>query len=138
MSIELRLSCSRITLAEASGAREVCSPLERAYSGADQARGLAGRVAAKHAVARMLGTDPSEPGLLKQIQIVPGRRLECHDPALCERGHPPTVRFEPGCGLAESNGLVWIDVSVSHDREQAFAAALGVFVQVARDDIRGD
>jgi phosphopantetheinyl transferase (holo-ACP synthase) len=49
------------------------------------------------------------------------------------------VRFDPESGLAESNGLLRIDVSVSHDREQAFAAALGVFfVQATRDDMRGD
>jgi phosphopantetheinyl transferase (holo-ACP synthase) len=134
MSVEWRLSCCKITHAQASGARDVCSPLERVYSGPDQSRGLAGRLAAKHAVARLLGSDPGQPGLLNQIQIVPGRRLQCHDPALCERGHPPTVRFAPGSGLAENSGLVWIDVSVSHDREQSFAAALGVFVQ-ARDNM---
>lgn len=127
--VEWRLSCAAAAHSDLGEARDVASPLERAYSGPRLARGLAGRLAAKQATATVLGLDPRDPGLLRQILVLPGRRLACHDPALCERGHPPAVQFEPGCTVADDSALIWIDVSVSHDRDRSFAAALGVLLR---------
>jgi holo-[acyl-carrier protein] synthase len=144
--VEWRLGCGRVSSADirAVGLTDVFTPVERAHSGGRHSlQGFAGRLAAKYAVADVLGQcwqgrcwhgecrpGPGlhEQGLLRAIQIVPAPRLPCRDPAMCQRGHPPTVRFEPGSGIAGSAGLLWIDVSISHERQQAFAVALAVFL----------
>ena len=126
-----RLNCSRV---RGLGPRltpavaEQFTPVERAYSGARRGlEGFAGRLAAKQAVAQVLGVPPDDHGLLRKIQIIPRPRHKCRNPALCQRGHPPAVVLEPGSNLGDSGSLLWIDVSVSHEREHAFAAALAVF-----------
>lgn len=114
------------------------SPLERAHSGGRRLEGFAGRLAAKYAVADVLGQCPDEPALLREIQVLPAPRLACRDPFRCDRGHPPAVGFAPGCGVAGRAGLIWIDVSVSHETEQAVAVVLAMFAARACDDGPGD
>jgi len=127
-----RISCARIRDFGAELAGPVIagafSPAERAHSGARRAQeGLAGRLAAKHAVAGVLGARAGDPGVLRAVQIIPVPRHVCRNPALCERGHPPAVELAAAVG--DSDRLVWIDVSVSHEREVAFAAALAVLTR---------
>lgn len=126
-----RLSCSRVPALGPRLAPQVAeqfTPVERACSGAGRGlEGFAGRLAAKRAVAQVLGVPPDDRGLLRRIQIVPRPRHTCRNPALCRRGHPPAVVLEPGSRIGDSGSLLWIDVSVSHEREHAFAASLAVF-----------
>ena len=138
--IELRLGVAKVSPAGLNPAEltALFSPLERAHSGGQRLDGFAGRLAAKHAVADVLDQCPPHPGLLREIQILPAPRLACRDPVRCARGHPPAVGFEPGSGAARRAGLIWIDVSISHDAGHAFAAALAVFAAPARDDGWGD
>jgi phosphopantetheinyl transferase (holo-ACP synthase) len=132
---ELRLGVGRVSPAglAAAALAALFSPLERAHSGGRRRESLAGRLAAKYAVADVLGQSPPQPGLLREIQVLPVPRLACRDPFRCDRGHPPVIRFEPGSGAAGSAGLRWIDVSISHEAEQAFAVALAVFADGAGD-----
>jgi len=132
MTAEWRLSCARISDFGAELTSPVIagvfSPAERAHSGARRAHeGLAGRLAAKHAVAGVLGARTDDPGVLRAVQIVPLPRHACRNPVLCRRGHPPAL--ELACGVGDSDRLAWIDVSISHERELAFAAALAVFAR---------
>jgi phosphopantetheinyl transferase (holo-ACP synthase) len=138
--IELRLGIGRVSPAGLDPAALTAhfSPLERAHSGGRRLEGFAGRLAAKYAVADVLGQCPHEPGLLREIQVLPVPRLACRSPLLCDRGHPPAVGFEPGSGVARCEGLIWIDVSVSHEAAQAFAVALAVFAARTCDDGPGD
>jgi holo-[acyl-carrier protein] synthase len=132
LAAEWRLGCARICDfgAELTGPviAGVFTPAERAHSGARRAReGFAGRLAAKHAVAGVLGARADDPGVLRAVQIIPGPRHPCRSPALCRRGHPPAVELASAVG--DSDLLVWIDVSVSHERELAFAAAIAVLAR---------
>lgn len=132
--LELRLSCQRVRGEQLGGQQlaDLFTPAERALSGArPRGEGFAGRLAAKRAVAEVLGADASDHSVLRRIRITPAPRLECRDPARCGRGHPPAVTLEPGPGM--SGNLVWIDVSVSHDAGEAFAASLAVLRWPARN-----
>ncbi|HEX6470712.1 MAG TPA: hypothetical protein VF069_16550 [Streptosporangiaceae bacterium] len=133
---EWRLSCRTVDrrdiAALASGGRlaGVFDPVERAHSGRHKdLTGFAGRLAAKYAVADLLGLPADDDDLLKGIQILPSPRNACRDPARCERGHPPTVRFRSdhsGLDTPDRVRLLWIDVSIAHETDRAVAAAFAV------------
>ena len=134
MTLELRVCCGRASVVGTPwpDLADLFTPAERAHSAAAKDRdGLAGRLAAKRAVAGVLGADHGDRGLLRRIQILPVPRHPCRDPRLCARGHPPAAVLEPvtsaGCGADLIwAGLIWIDVSVSHEAGQAFAASLAI------------
>ncbi len=135
-AMEWRIGCGKVAQFQIRtsgmpGARMVLadlfSPIERAHSGSRRgSEGFAGRLAAKYAVADVLGAGTGDRGLLRRIQIAPVPRHPCRNPSLCERGHPPAVGLDPGAEIGESGRLIWIDVSVSHERDHAFAAALAI------------
>ena len=109
--------------------RTTFSALERTYSAARRGMaGWSGRIAAKRAVAEVLGLDPASAEILRQIEILPEARRRCTNPLLCRRGHPPVARL--GADLRRSlpgaGGVTQLDVSISHDMGVAFAAALAV------------
>ncbi|HUC27630.1 MAG TPA: hypothetical protein VMA73_33450 [Streptosporangiaceae bacterium] len=141
-SAEWRLSCSRVASFDARLSRtllvEAFTPLERAYSGARRgSQGFAGRLAAKYAAAAVLEAGADDHGTLRRFQILPMPRTECRDPVRCRRGHPPALALDPGFGLVDDGSLLWIDISISHEREHAFAASLAIVRPLAATGRQG-
>ncbi|MEU4833937.1 phosphopantetheinyl transferase [Streptosporangium sp. NPDC023615] len=147
-----------------SGPRELVGdmPLEVVYTRAERLRSSggrtlqrwAGRLAAKHAVLRLLGLPPT-PERLGQVEILPLPTAACRADRACLGGHPPVVRLRgdlaalapaagPGDsrgpadltgpadpeepadpeGPATSGGAGWIRVSISHTDVRAVALAV--------------
>jgi phosphopantetheinyl transferase (holo-ACP synthase) len=138
--ITWRLACCRVDYAERGGtseprlddiSRAAFTRLERAYSarrvGLD---GWSGRLAAKRAIAEVIGLDWRDASVLRKIEVLPRPRIPCVDPLRCDRGHPPAARVADDLDLPflrESHGrLIGIDVSISHESGTALAAALAV------------
>jgi holo-[acyl-carrier protein] synthase len=128
---ELRFSCATARhqdieeIMSRTGLADVFSPTERAHSGKHRnLDGFAGRLAGKYAVADAFDLTSDDHGLLRNIQIVPAPRNDCGNPAHCERGHPPTVRFDRA-----PERLSWIDVSITHEAGLAFAAAVAIVLR---------
>ncbi|MFI6507582.1 hypothetical protein ACIBCT_08260 [Streptosporangium sp. NPDC050855] len=75
-------------------------PLEVVYTRAERVRSSggrtlqhwAGRLAAKHAVLRLLGLPPT-PERLGQVEILPLPTAACREDRACLGGHPPAVRL---------------------------------------------
>ncbi|GAA3025548.1 phosphopantetheinyl transferase [Streptosporangium longisporum] len=75
-------------------------PLEVVYTRAERLRSSggrtlqhwAGRLAAKHAVLRLLGLPPT-PERLGQVEILPLPTAACRADRACLGGHPPAVRL---------------------------------------------
>lgn len=123
-----RLTCSQVWY-EADGKpseevtalrRVVFSPRERAFSA--RRPGLAswaGRLAAKRAVADVLGLDSADPQVLALIEILPRTRRVCDDPRRCADGHPPAAVLGEALGRDDH-----VEVSIAHDAGLAFAGAL--------------
>ncbi len=90
--------------------------------------GWAGRLAAKLAVADLLGLD-AEPELargeirgLAEIQILPQRQGFCTEGPGCLKPHPPQVRLAGRAAALAGDGA--IQVSISHTRARAIALAV--------------
>jgi phosphopantetheinyl transferase (holo-ACP synthase) len=133
--ITWRLACRQVSYEDggpffSGGPDGAFTPLERIHSAAKPGReGLGGRLAAKLAVAEVLGRSGADAALLRQIGILPQPRIPCSDPLLCQRGHPPGVALADdlrGPSRGEGGSLIGLDVSISHESGVAFAAALAV------------
>ncbi|GAA1307775.1 phosphopantetheinyl transferase [Saccharothrix xinjiangensis] len=110
-------------------------PLEAVFTRAERLRSgagrtlqhWAGRLAAKHAVLRLLG-EPATPANLGAVEVLPRPTPLCHRTAACLHGHPPGVRLTGVLGGREAGGGeaggARIRVSVSHTADLAFAVAL--------------
>jgi phosphopantetheinyl transferase (holo-ACP synthase) len=97
---------------------DVYSPAEaRRCSARPGLSGWAGRLAAKRAVAQLLG----HVDRFADIEILPDPR-GCPDPA-CTRPHPPALRLAPAltAGLRPDEQM---RVSISHTRQLAVALAV--------------
>ncbi|MFI9008205.1 phosphopantetheinyl transferase [Actinosynnema sp. NPDC053489] len=96
---------------------------ERLRSGAGRTvRHWAGRLAAKHAVLRLLG-EAVTPEHLGAVEVLPRPTPLCERTTACLHGHPPGVRLTGALGDREAGGTR-IRVSVSHTADLAFAVAL--------------
>jgi hypothetical protein len=133
--ITWRLACRQVSYEAggplfSGGPEGAFTPLERIHSASRPGReGLGGRLAAKLAVADVLGRGGADAALLRQIGILPRPRIPCTDPLLCRRGHPPGVVLADdlrGLPQGDDGSLIGLDVSISHDSGIAFAAALAV------------
>jgi hypothetical protein len=133
--ITWRLACRQVSYDHggplfSSGPDGAFTPAERIHSAGRPGReGLGGRLAAKLAVADVLGHGGADAALLRQIGILPQPRIPCTDPLLCQRGHPPGVVLADdlrGLARRDDGSLIGLDVSISHDCGVAFAAALAV------------
>ncbi|GGS16459.1 phosphopantetheinyl transferase [Actinokineospora fastidiosa] len=78
----------------------------------------AGRLAAKHAVLRLLGVPVSEESL-GGVEVLPRPSAMCARSAACLHGHPPEVRLRSPLSADRP-----IRVSVSHTADLAVAVAL--------------
>lgn len=93
----------------------VLTPLEKEYclSKKDPYPTLAGRFAAKEAVLKCIGT-----GLRRiswrDLEIIPG-----------EQGAPQVFFSSQGQAVLAEQGLVKVNLSISHSREYAIAVAIG-------------
>jgi phosphopantetheinyl transferase (holo-ACP synthase) len=89
--------------------------------------GWAGRLAAKLAVADVLGLDAARKLLagadagLHEIQILPQRQGFCLEGPGCLKSHPPQVRLAGAAASIAGGGA--IQVSISHTRVRAIALA---------------
>lgn len=105
-------------------------PLEAVFTRAERLRSgagrtlqhWAGRLAAKHAVLRLL-EEPATPANLGAVEVLPRPTPLCHRTAACLHGHPPAVRLTGALDGREAGGTR-IRVSVSHTADLAFAVAL--------------
>ncbi|MGW5050514.1 phosphopantetheinyl transferase [Actinokineospora sp. NPDC004072] len=111
-----------------SAPEELVAPmaLDTVYSRAERLRSTegrtlqhwAGRLAAKHAVLRLLGVPVSEESL-GGVEVLPQPSPMCSRSAACLHGHPPEVRLRSPLTATGS-----IRVSVSHTADLAVAVAL--------------
>lgn len=104
-------------------------PVERVFTRAERMRSgtgstvehWAGRLAAKYAVLRVLGTDASAERL-GEVEILPRPTGMCRRDTACLHGHPPAVHLsEPLRRLCPNRR---VRVSISHAAGLAVAVAL--------------
>jgi hypothetical protein len=108
----------------------VYSRAEQRYCGRrGDLTGWGGRLAAKLAVADLLGLDADaalearrDAGLWL-IEILPSPSVPCPDGDGCTKPHPPDVRFGEGFGLTRREDED-VKVSISHTRGMAVALAV--------------
>ncbi|AOS61969.1 holo-ACP synthase [Actinoalloteichus hymeniacidonis] len=104
---------------------EVFTRAERLRSGAGRTlQHWAGRLAAKHAVLRLLAVEESAEHL-GQVEVLPQPSPMCAANTACLHGHPPGVRF--GGDLARrvaERGDEQIRVSISHTQDTALSVAI--------------
>lgn len=80
----------------------------------------AGRLAAKHAVLRLLGV-PATAESLGGVEVLPRPSALCARNAACLHGHPPEVHLHPPL---RGTTATRIRISVSHTADLAVAVAL--------------
>jgi len=102
--------------------QEVFTSGERRFRATKSPEGRAGRLAAKRAVAQLLGVDAPDVEFLRSIEIIPRAEGQCFSPHQCERGHPPTVTLH-GPSAAPAGGSQVV-VSITHTRDVAVAVAV--------------
>jgi holo-[acyl-carrier protein] synthase len=103
-------------------------PLDTVYTRAERLRSgegrtlqhWAGRLAAKHAVLRLLGVAPT-PESLRGVEVLPRPSAMCARGAACRHGHPPEVHLR---APLSTDADTRIRVSVSHTADLAVAVAL--------------
>lgn len=111
---------------------EVYTRSERLRSGAGRTlQHWAGRLAAKHAVLRLLDVAPTA-GHLRGTEVLPRPAATCRRDAGCAHGHPPAVRL--GGELARLAGGRQIRISISHTGDRALAVAL-VSARLPEDEV---
>ncbi|MEU9835641.1 phosphopantetheinyl transferase [Streptosporangium sp. NPDC048047] len=105
-------------------------PLEEVFTPAERVRSAdgrtlqhwAGRLAAKHAVLRLLGMRPTAERL-GQVEVLPVPTPACRGDAACRDMHPPSVRLTGRLAGLDGPGTR-IRVSLSHTSRRALAVAL--------------
>jgi hypothetical protein len=130
--VHLPASGSRADLLRGCPPAFVYSRAEQRYCGLRlDLTGWAGRLAAKLAVADLLGIDADaaldarrDAGLWL-IEIMPSPSVPCPDGDGCTKPHPPDVRFGEGFGISRREDES-VKVSISHTKELAVALALRV------------
>ncbi|MGX7825649.1 phosphopantetheinyl transferase [Actinokineospora sp. 24-640] len=103
--------------------------LEAVYTRAERVRSgegrtlqhWAGRLAAKHAVLRLLGV-AATPESLAGVEVLPRPSAMCARGAACLHGHPPEVHLR--APLRADDVRTRIRISVSHTADLAVAVAL--------------
>lgn len=84
----------------------------------------AGRLAAKHAVLRLLGLPVTEEWLF-QAEVVPSPSSLCRSDHRCLHGHPPRVVLGPDLELAVmADGCDAVVVSITHSDTTSLAVAV--------------
>ncbi|MFI0424807.1 phosphopantetheinyl transferase [Spongiactinospora sp. 9N601] len=111
---------------------EVYTRPERLRSGAGRTlQHWAGRLAAKHAVLRLLDVAPTAEHL-RGAEVLPRPAANCRRDAGCAHGHPPAVRLVGD--LAKLAAEREIRISISHTGDRALAVAL-ISARLPEDEV---
>lgn len=111
----------------------VYTPAERIRSGTGRTlQHWAGRLAAKRAVLRLLGVEPTEEHL-GQAEVLPRPTANCAKTEACHVGHPPGVRLGPLLtGPAGADRQIRLSLSHTTGRVLAIAVASGRLLEDER------
>ena len=117
---DVLIAAERVTYDMSPASADWLSLSERMYV-RRHPEAVAGRVAAKLAISRLLGPPlTTAPSLLSAISVLPDLRRCLHPGGMCTLGHPLRVRLPCEWSGDVENRL---SVSISHHRGVAFAAA---------------